>query len=138
MATKAHAASAATPRAVHAGVNAVTRVYSVSDTLSNGDIVNLCKVPAGALVVDVITRYTNATGNQIAFSVGDDGSAGRYNTSISATGTNRATVGIPYSQSIDQTIRVTVTSTTSSTAGGTISVTVLYQMDENAGLVANV
>lgn len=130
MATKTHLSSANTPRAVHAGVNAVTRVYSFSDTFSNGDVLNLCKVPAGALVLDVITRYTNAAGNQIAFSVGDDGSAGRYNLSISATGTNRATVGIPYSQSIDQTIRATVTSVTSTTAGGTLSVTVLYQMDE--------
>lgn len=130
MSTKTHLSGLAVPRAVHAGVNAVTRVYSWSDTMSNGDILNLCKVPAGALVLDVITRYTNTATNQVAFSIGDDGSAGRYNTSISATGTNRATVGIPYSQSIDQTIRLTVSSVTSSTAGGLVSVTVLYQMDE--------
>lgn len=139
MSTKAHAAAAAVPRAVHAGVNAVTRNYSVSDTLSNGDVVNLCKVPAGALVLDVICRYTNVAANQITFTVGDDASAARYIATQSATGTYRATVGIPYSQSIDQTIRLTVTSVTSSTAGGTISVTVLYQMDElDAGKIANI
>jgi hypothetical protein len=139
MSTKTHAAGAATPRAVHAGVNAVTRNYSVSDTLSNGDVLNLCKVPAGALVLDVICRYTNVTGNQITFTIGDDGSSARYIGAQSATGTYRATVGIPYSQSIDQTIRLTVASVTSTTAGGTVSVTVLYQMDElDAGKIANI
>lgn len=139
MATKNHPASAAVPRAVHAGVNAVTRNYSFSDTMSNGDVLNFCKVPAGALVLDVICRYTNVAANQVAFTIGDDASAARYIGSVSATGTNRATVGIPYSQSIDQTIRLTVTSVTSSTAGGTVSVTVLYQMDElDAGKIANI
>lgn len=139
MTAKSHPAASATPRAVHAGVNAVTRNYSYSDTMSNGDVLNLCKVPAGALVLDVICRYTNTAANQITFTVGDDASSARYIATQSATGTYRATVGIPYSQSIDQTIRLTVTSVTSSTAGGIVSVTVLYQMDElDAGKIANI
>lgn len=133
MATYTHprAATGASIKAVHAGVNSETAEYSFSNTMSAGDIVNLFKVPAGAVVVDVITRFTKPSAGVVQFGVGDDGSAERYNASISASGVNRATAGIPYSYSVDGTVRATVSgSTTNSTIGGTISVTVLYKLDD--------
>ncbi len=134
MATYTHprASSTASIKAVHAGVNSETAEYSFSVTMSSGDIVNLFKLPAGAVVVDVITRYTLATGaGPTTFGVGDDGSAERYGASISASGVTRATAGIPYSYSATGTVRATVSfSTSNSTIGGTIRVTVLYKMDD--------
>ena len=132
MATYTHprAATGASIKAVHAGVNSETAEYSFSNTMSSGDIVNMFKVPAGAVVTDVVTRFTSITGLVVQFGVGDDGSSERYNASISATGVSRATAGIPYSYSATGTIRCTVSGVGSLCTGGTIRVTVYYKMDD--------
>lgn len=132
MATYTHprAQSSASLKAVHAGVNSETAEYSFSNTMSSGDIVNMFKIPAGAVVVDVITRYTAVSGQVCQFGVGDTSVTERYQASISATGVSRATAGIPQSYSADDTIRVYVTGTGSLCTGGTIRVTVLYKMDD--------
>lgn len=135
MATFTHprAASNAVIKLVHAGVNSETVEYSFSTSISSGDIVNMFKVPSGAVVVDVVCRYTAATAaGPLQFGVGDDGSAERYMASISATGVTRATAGIPYSYSATGTIRVTASGTiaSNSTVGGTVRVTVLYKVDD--------
>lgn len=46
------ALSGVQPRAVHAGVNSVYSVYSLTATLSAGDIIQMCKLPDGARVVN--------------------------------------------------------------------------------------
>lgn len=135
MATYTHprADTGASIKAVHAGVNSETAEYSFSNTMSAGDIVNLFKLPAGAVVVDTTTRFTAATAaGPMQFGVGDDGSAERYQASISASGVSRATAGVPYSYSATGTIRATVSgsSASNSTIGGTIRVTVFYKMDD--------
>lgn len=132
MATYTHprAAAGASTRAVHAGVNSATAEYSFSNTMSSGDIINMFKIPAGAVVVDVITRYTATSGQVAQFGVGDQSVTERYNASISGTGVTRATAGIPQSYSANDTIRVYVTGTGSLCSGGTIRVTVLYKMDD--------
>lgn len=132
MATYTHprAASTASARAVHAGLNSATAEYSFSNTMSSGDIVNFFKLPVGAVVVDVVTRYTAISGQVCQFGIGDDSVTERYNASISATGVNRATAGVPFSYSWVGTIRAYVTGTGSLCTGGTIRVTVLYKMDD--------
>ena len=133
MATFTHprAASTASIKSVHAGVNSETAIYSFSTTISTGDIVNFFKVPAGAVVTDVVCFYTVGSAAASQFGIGDDGSAERYGASISATGVTRATAGIPYSYSADGTIRATVSGISSaSTVGGTIRLTVTYKMDD--------
>lgn len=132
MATYTHpqASAGAASKAVHAGVNSKTVEYSWSNTMSTGDIVNLFKLPAGAVVIDVVTRYTNVTGHTGAFGVGDQSVTERYNASISASGVTRATAGIPQSYSASDTIRLYVTGITSSCTGGTVRVTVTYKMDD--------
>ncbi len=46
------ALSTVQPRAVHAGVNSVYSVYSLTATLSAGDIIQMCKLPDGARVIN--------------------------------------------------------------------------------------
>ena len=132
MATYTHprAGTGASLKAVHAGVNSETAEYSFSNTMSSGDIVNMFKIPAGAVVVDVITRYTAISGQVCQFGVGDTSVTERYMASISASGVTRATAGVPFSYSANDTIRVYVTGTGSLCTGGTIRVTVLYKMDD--------
>lgn len=48
------AASGILPREIHAGVNAVCSVYSLTATLTVGDIIQICKLPDGARVLEVI------------------------------------------------------------------------------------
>jgi hypothetical protein len=98
--------------------------------MSSGDIINMFKIPPGAVVVDVITRYTQVTGMVGQLGVGDSSVTERYQASISATGVTRATAGIPFSYSTSDTIRVYVTGVGSLCSGGTIRVTVLYKMDD--------
>lgn len=45
------AASGVAPRAIHAGVNSVYAVYSLTATLSAGDIIQMCKLPDNARIV---------------------------------------------------------------------------------------
>ncbi len=132
MATYTHprASAGASVKSVHAGVNSETAEYSFSNTMSSGDIVNMFKMPPGAVVVDVVTRYTAIAGQVCQFGVGDSSVTERYQASISATGVTRATAGVPFSYSTSDTIRVYVTGTGSLCTGGTIRVTVYYKMDD--------
>jgi hypothetical protein len=99
--------------------------------MSSGDIVNLFKLPIGAVVVDVTTRFTATAATTAQFGVGDDSVTERYMASISAPGVTRATAGVPFSYSWVGTVRAYVTgSTSNSTSGGTMRVTVLYKMDD--------
>lgn len=50
------AASGIIPREIHAGVNSVFSVYSLTATLTVGDIIQICKLPDGARIVDVIVN----------------------------------------------------------------------------------
>lgn len=128
--THPRAASTASIKAVHAGVNSETAEYSFSNTMSSGDIINMFNIPAGAVVVDVVTRYTQVSGMVGQLGVGDTSVTERYQASISASGVSRATAGIPFSYSANDTIRVYVTGTGSLCTGGTIRVTVFYKMDD--------
>lgn len=47
------AKSGTIPRMVHAGVNAVYTEYTITATLSDGDVVDLCFLPDGARVIQV-------------------------------------------------------------------------------------
>lgn len=128
--THPRALPGASVKAVHAGVNSETAEYSFSNTMSGGDIINMFKMPPGAVVVDVTTRYTAVSGMVAQFGVGDQSVTERYQASISATGVTRASAGVPFSYSASDTIRVYITGVGSLCTGGTIRVTVFYKMDD--------
>ena len=60
MATKRTLGSRKPVRAVHAGVNSITEDYTLTDTLSDGDIIEMVKIPDGATVLDVIVTMPGA------------------------------------------------------------------------------
>ena len=139
MATYTHprAASGAQAKAVHAGTNTATAEYSFSNTMSGGDVIKMFKLPPGAIVTEVVARYTQVSGMVGALGVGDQSVTERYCASISATGVTRATAGIPQSYSASDTICVYVTTVGSLCTGGTIRVTVNYIMDNPAVSITN-
>lgn len=67
-----------TPKAVHAGVNAISVNYNSGATaLAAGDIVFLAKVPHGARIVEVIEDHsTGATAHALSIGLGRGGAAG--------------------------------------------------------------
>lgn len=58
-------------RAVHAGVNSVYSIYSLTATLSAGDIIQMCKLPNNARVLDVnLMTNVNPGANADTYCVG--------------------------------------------------------------------
>ena len=49
----AQVASGVVPRAIHAGTLSTYGVYSLTATLSTGDVIEMCKVPNGAIIHDI-------------------------------------------------------------------------------------
>lgn len=105
-------------------------------TLSAGDVIQMCKVPAGARVMDMVLLVDNtgAAGVQsyTIGSIGDGNSAGRYlgTSSVVTSLVTRLTPlvgGFGYSYSAEDTIDITIGTVTSGTAAtATIRLTFNY------------
>lgn len=126
-------AGSAPVKAIHAGVQAVTVDYTVSTTLATGDVIQMVKVPKGARIVGGHVAF-NLTGTpNLPFEGGDGGDANRFLTSTTVNSTaqqagfNASTMDHEYTD--DDTIDLTVGTVTAAPTGGTITMTVLYQMD---------
>lgn len=134
----------AQPRAVHAGTNSVKFTYSVTANLSVGDVIQLAKIPHGAIIDGFTVWHT--TGN-IAFDIGDGGDGDRFidSASVVTNGsvvfgvhaqTNVAGYGYQYNLSDDatdqfDTMDMTILVVTTATAAGAISGVIQYHMDES-------
>ena len=135
------AKAGAQPRQVHAGSTSVKFVYSVTASLSSGDVIQLCKVPHGAILDSFILVRTGA--GQFTAGMGDGGSASRYlvsatlvaDTVITDASIVAAGVGYQYDISDDateqfDTIDLTVQTVTTATAAGVITGVITYHCDE--------
>lgn len=77
MATSTATLFANTPKAVHAGLNAIVVSYSHATAASAGDVVFLAKLPHGARVVELIEDHsTGATSNALSIGLAKGGAAG--------------------------------------------------------------
>src|SRR5690242_10110264 len=78
MATYTASLFANTPKAVHAGVNAISVNYQNGAlTASAGDIIFLAKIPHGARIVEVIEDHsTGATAHAVDIGLATGGAAG--------------------------------------------------------------
>jgi hypothetical protein len=130
----------ATARVVHAGLQtAYSGVYNASgSTLSASDVIQMCVVPHGAIIVDIqVSGHGGAASHTIK--VGDGGDDDRFGTiTLSATSaflrTNAGTGhAYQYSLSDDATTRydtidLTVQANGSATTTASIVMTVIYYM----------
>lgn len=133
------------PRQVHAGTNSIKFVYSLTADLSVGDVIQLAKIPHGAIIDGLMVWHD--TGN-FAFDVGDGGDQDRYIDSASVVTsalpvvfgvhaqTNVAGLGYQYNLSDDateqfDTIDITVLVVTTATSAGSISGVITYHCDES-------
>lgn len=107
-------------------VDCMTATITLGDVgggvdLVSGDVIQLFKVPAGAVVLDVIVNKKTSfnAGTSCTLSVGDGGSATRFHNAIdvkTATGLV-ASAGIPYQYATSDTIDAVVTITGAITTG---------------------
>ncbi len=107
------------PKGSRVGTFAIASTYS-SGSLSTGDVIQMVKVPAGCMIVDVKTICTLS--GQGSFNVGDGVSTARYITgalaSISAGFAVMNTQAfVPYSYSTDDTIDVVYSASVNASSG---------------------
>ena len=133
MATKTAAAAASTvqPRGLRVGLTTITEVYSLTTTLSAGDVIQMVKVPKGATPVYV--AVTGASTGVTTVTVGDGVDPNRfidgYATSANAVQQAINVAYVPYTYTADDTIDVVVSAASVATVGGSITMTAIFSMD---------
>lgn len=134
MATLTASAAQSTSQAKYLDHGCVARsaIYTFTAAQSAGDVIQMVKVPKGAHVHEVIQVWSLG-GAALTVTVGDGDSAARYNgsTSTNVATVVRATAGLGYSYSAEDTVDITVGTATSASAAGTVRLTVLYSMDQS-------
>jgi len=133
-------------RGHHVGVNFAYGVYSLTATLSVGDIIEMVKIPHGGTIVDFLLSFSaQGAAGTAKFNVGDATDHDRFIASAAAQTAGSARintgqgVGYKYTVSDDATTRYKMVRVTLSDAGATatstghISLLVLYTMDPIAG-----
>ena len=132
MATFTASAAESTAPAFYNVNGAVTRTVqrSVAVALSAGDVYQMLKVPAGAVVSDVTFVVDLFGGGNATVTIGDGNDADRYFASLStgASGVTRMSLpaGFGYSYSAEDTIDITFSTVTSATAVGVVRLAVTY------------
>ena len=136
------AASGIQPRQVHTGVNSVCSTYSLTATLSAGDIIQMCKLPDGARIVGVTLGTNINPGDACLFNVGVRGDHDQFIASATCSANvifrgNVATgLGAVLDVSDDAATRYSMVeikvsdATGTGTKSGAISLVVQYQLDQ--------
>lgn len=134
--TSTACAAGVLPRMIHAGVFSVSAQYTLSGSLSAGDVIQMVKIPDGATVLDTILK-TTLSPTSVVLSLGDGGDVARYILTAShSSQVSHATAGVPYTYDISDaatvrydTIDVNVTAASGS-GNSTFDLTVICTMDK--------
>lgn len=133
MATKTAAACASTvqPRGLRTGLVAVTEVYSLTTTLSAGDVIQMVKVPKGATPVYVAVSGPSTGVTTITVGDGEDPNRyiDGYATSANAVQQAINVNYVPYTYTADDTIDIKVSAASIATVGGYVTLTAIFSMD---------
>lgn len=125
------------PRGLRVGLVARTVIYSVGASQAAGDVIQMCKVPAGATPVFMLVQGVTVSGSKV-FKVGDGITPGRYIAagSISVGGFTQNFLGngvnyVPYTYTTDDTIDITLStlSISATAASGGYNLTAIFSMD---------
>jgi len=138
MATLTATAAQSTTPAKYTINGAITRVVDYALTgnpsLSTGDVIQMLRVPTGAVVLDVWFIADQLSGGNYTVTVGDGLDADRYIATLSTGSTSSWTKmsianAVGYSYSAEDTIDITVGTATTATQSGVIRLAVTYFMD---------
>jgi len=105
---------------------------------STGDVVQMVKIPKGAVVLDMNLFVDKLSGGNYTIGIGDSVLATRYATSLSTGSTSALFTmasagmspnGLDYSYSADDTVNITIQTATTSTLSGVFRLSVSYTLD---------
>jgi len=135
----ASAAVSGTPvRMIHAGVNAVYSEYTITATLSNGDVIDICFLPDNARVLALsVTNAGDMWDGKINIGTAADHDALMQSLTFQATTIHAQSVGTVMDVSDAATTRYTLlkakmsdTTTASGSNAGTLRFVVMYSVDQ--------
>jgi hypothetical protein len=141
----AQAKSGITPRAIHAGVNSVYAVYSLTATLADADVVQMCKLPDGARITGFTFQTTPALGTAAELNLGTRSNHDLLVASATCAAAQvigpdsgfAAVGGIGTQLDVSDAattkytmVEVTVSGAAGATNTGSIAVTIDYQLDQ--------
>lgn len=136
MATITATAAASNVPAKYAINRNITRVvqYAFTAAQSAGDVVQMLRVPSGAVITDLVLWTDAFAGGNITVTVGDGNSTTRYIGSASSSSSLAAALrisqtGFGYSYSAEDTIDISITTVTTATAAGVVKLGVTYTND---------
>lgn len=134
------------PKALHSGANVVRARYTASASHSPTDVIQMVKVPHGAIIDEVQVHAPSGVASApaaLTVSIGDGNDPNRYfSGSYSTTAIIRATSGLgyEYSMSDDATVQFDTIDITidagALTAGQAVEMIVTYHLDEGSKGVA--
>ena len=139
------AASGVQPRAIHAGVNSVHGDYDLAATVSDGDVIQLVKLPDKARIAGYTLQTTGAIGTSAEINLGTRANhdllvasatcAGSQiigpDSAFSAVGGIGTELDISDAATVRYTmIEATISGASGSTASGNIAVTINYTLDQ--------
>lgn len=117
-------------------ITSVTGEFTIPTGFATNDVVQMVKIPKGALLQEVILSSSAGVGATANLSVGDTNgtpNAARYVASTAFTAATLARLGVHaghgYSFTADSTVDVTAVSIATPTVGTVIRLTVIYTMN---------
>jgi hypothetical protein len=118
------------PRYIENGVVARSALFTKTAAESAGDVIQMVPIPRGAQILELNLTF-GLGGGATTINVGDGNSTGRFAASMSTNvaTVQRATAGLGYSYSADDTIDIVIGTATSASAVGTYRLTVFYAFD---------
>lgn len=113
-------------------LTSVTGEFSIPSGFATSDVVQMVKIPKGALIQEVILSSSAAVGATANLSVGDSGSSARFIASTAFTAASLARLGVHaghgFVTTADGTIDVAAVSIATPTVGTVIRLTVIYTL----------
>lgn len=127
------------PREIHVGVNSVYAVYSLTATLSAGDIIQMCKLPDGARIVNVKLAPAGYLGDA-KLNVGTRANHDQFIASATVSGANVQGINAGLGDVLDISdaattrytmveVQVSDDASSSGTNGGALTLLVEYDVD---------
>lgn len=126
----AKAAAGVQPKGLRVGTVCVTSIYSLTTSLTAGDIIQMIKCPANSTLIDL--SFAGPTTHAGTVNVGDGVSTARYLTNYlnsAAAVIARSTNFVPYVYSTDDTIDILVSAASTGAIGGAFYMTAIFSMD---------
>ena len=113
-------------------ITSVTAEYSIPTGFATNDVVQMVKVPANAIIQEVVLSSSAGVGATANLALGDTGNTARYIASTAFTASTLARLGVHaghgYKFAADGTVDILAASIATPTVGTVVRLTVIYTL----------